>query len=32
MTRPAEGQNGVLVLSCLDAPGIVNAVSGMMVH
>jgi formyltetrahydrofolate deformylase len=32
MTRPAEGLNGVLVLSCVDAPGIVHAVSGMLVQ
>jgi formyltetrahydrofolate deformylase len=31
MTRPADGQHGVLVLSCEDAPGIVHAVSGMLV-
>ena len=32
MTRPSEGQNGVLVLSCVDAPGIVHAVSGLLVQ
>ena len=32
MTRPAEGQHGVLVLSCQDAPGIVHAVSGLLVE
>ena len=32
MTRPAEGQHGVLVLSCQDAPGIVHAVSGLLVQ
>ena len=31
MTRPAEAQRGVLVLSCQDAPGIVHAVSGLLV-
>ncbi len=31
MTRPADSQHGVLVLSCKDAPGIVHAVSGMLV-
>ncbi|MCW2683567.1 MAG: purU [Blastococcus sp.] len=31
MTRPAVGQHGVLVLSCQDAPGIVHAVSGLLV-
>src|SRR3954452_5772997 len=30
MTRPA-GEHGVLVLSCKDAPGIVHAVSGLLV-
>ncbi len=30
MTRPAEAQHGVLVLSCQDAPGIVHAVSGFL--
>jgi len=30
MTRPADAQHGVLVLSCQDAPGIVHAVSGML--
>ncbi|CCG03488.1 formyltetrahydrofolate deformylase [Blastococcus saxobsidens] len=32
MTRPADGQHGVLVLSCEDAPGIVHAVSGLLVQ
>ncbi|GAW52368.1 MULTISPECIES: formyltetrahydrofolate deformylase [unclassified Nocardioides] len=32
MTRPADAQHGVLVLSCLDAPGIVHAVSGVLVQ
>ena len=32
MTRPADGQHGVLVLSCQDAPGIVHAVSGLLVQ
>jgi formyltetrahydrofolate deformylase len=32
MTRPAVGQHGVLVLSCQDAPGIVHAVSGLLVE
>jgi formyltetrahydrofolate deformylase len=32
MTRPAESQHGVLVLSCQDAPGIVHAVSGWLVQ
>src|SRR5215203_5498448 len=32
MTRPADAQHGVLVLSCQDAPGIVHAVSGMLVQ
>ena len=31
MTRPADAQHGVLVLSCKDAPGIVHAVSGLLV-
>jgi formyltetrahydrofolate deformylase len=31
MMRPADAQHGVLVLSCQDAPGIVHAVSGMLV-
>ena len=31
MTRPADAQHGVLVLSCKDAPGIVHAVSGVLV-
>ena len=31
MTRPADSQHGVLVLSCKDAPGIVHAVSGLLV-
>ena len=30
MTRPADAQHGVLVLSCKDAPGIVHAVSGLL--
>ncbi len=30
MTRPADAQHGVLVLSCQDAPGIEHAVSGML--
>ena len=32
MTRPADAQHGVLVLSCIDAPGIVHAVSGLLVQ
>ncbi|MFQ1002928.1 formyltetrahydrofolate deformylase [Modestobacter sp. SSW1-42] len=32
MTRPAGAQHGVLVLSCTDAPGIVHAVSGLLVQ
>ncbi len=32
MTRPADGQHGILVLSCEDAPGIVHAVSGLLVQ
>jgi len=32
MTRPADAQHGVLVLSCTDAPGIVLAVSGLLVQ
>jgi formyltetrahydrofolate deformylase len=32
MTRPADSQHGVLVLSCQDAPGIVHAVSGLLVQ
>jgi formyltetrahydrofolate deformylase len=32
MTRPADAQHGVLVLSCEDAPGIVHAVSGLLVE
>jgi formyltetrahydrofolate deformylase len=32
MTRPADGQHGVLVLSCEDRPGIVHAVSGLLVQ
>ena len=32
MTRPADGQHGILVLSCEDAPGIVHAVSGLLVE
>lgn len=31
MTRPADSPRGVLVLSCKDAPGIVHAVSGLLV-
>jgi formyltetrahydrofolate deformylase len=31
MTRPADAQHGVLVLSCQDAPGIVHSVSGLLV-
>ena len=31
MTRPADAQHGVLVLSCPDGPGIVHAVSGLLV-
>jgi formyltetrahydrofolate deformylase len=31
MTRPVDAQHGVLVLSCQDAPGIVHAVSGLLV-
>src|SRR3954449_7438859 len=31
MTRPA-GEHGVLVLSCQDAPGIVHAVTGLLVQ
>src|SRR3954470_21704340 len=31
MTRPA-GEHGVLVLSCQDTPGIVHAVSGLLVQ
>ena len=31
MSRPADAQHGVLVLSCTDAPGIVHAVSGLLV-
>jgi formyltetrahydrofolate deformylase len=31
MTRPIDAQHGVLVLSCRDAPGIVHAVSGLLV-
>jgi formyltetrahydrofolate deformylase len=31
MTRPVDAQHGVLVLSCEDAPGIVHAVSGLLV-
>ena len=31
MTRPADAQHGILVLSCADAPGIVHAVSGLLV-
>jgi formyltetrahydrofolate deformylase len=32
MTRLAEAEHGVLVLSCEDAPGIVHAVSGLLVQ
>jgi len=32
MNRPAEEHHGVLVLSCEDAPGIVHAVSGLLVQ
>ena len=32
MTRPADARHGVLVLSCHDAPGIVHAVSGLLVQ
>jgi len=32
MTRRVDGQHGVLVLSCQDAPGIVHAVSGLLVQ
>ena len=32
MTGPADAHHGVLVLSCLDAPGIVHAVSGLLVQ
>jgi formyltetrahydrofolate deformylase len=32
MTRPADAQHGVLVLSCRDEPGIVHAVSGVLVQ
>jgi formyltetrahydrofolate deformylase len=32
MTRPPAGQHGVLVLSCEDQPGIVHAVSGLLVQ
>jgi formyltetrahydrofolate deformylase len=32
MTRPADAHHGVLVLSCQDAPGIVHAVSGLLVQ
>src|SRR3954465_3475847 len=32
MTRPADAQHGVLVLSCEDTPGIVHAVSGLLVQ
>ena len=31
MSRPADAHHGVLVLSCQDAPGIVHAVSGLLV-
>jgi len=30
MTRPADAQHGVLVLSCQDGPGIVHAVSALL--
>src|SRR4051812_49740519 len=32
MTRPADAQHGVLVLSCQDAPGIVHAVAEVLVQ
>ena len=32
MTRPEPAQRGVLVLSCQDAPGIVHAVSGVLLE
>ena len=32
MTRSLDTQHGVLVLSCQDAPGIVHAVSGLLVQ
>jgi hypothetical protein len=32
MTRPDDVQHGVLVLSCSDAPGIVHAVSGLLLQ
>ncbi|SHG16869.1 MULTISPECIES: formyltetrahydrofolate deformylase [Geodermatophilus] len=32
MTRPVDAQHGVLVLSCEDAPGIVHAVSGLLLQ
>jgi formyltetrahydrofolate deformylase len=32
MSRAADAQHGVLVLSCQDAPGIVHAVSGLLVQ
>ena len=32
MTRPVDAQHGVLVLSCQDAPGIVHAVSGLLLQ
>src|SRR5215212_2528419 len=32
MTRPADAQHGVLVLSCKDGPGIVHAVSELLVR
>jgi formyltetrahydrofolate deformylase len=32
MMRPADAQHGVLVLSCEDAPGIVHAVSELLVQ
>ena len=32
MTRPGPAQRAVLVLSCQDAPGIVHAVSGVLLE
>ena len=32
MARTVDGQHGVLVLSCQDAPGIVHAVSGLLLQ
>ena len=32
MPRAADAQHGALVLSCQDAPGIVHAVSGLLVQ